>query len=376
MASLATRSRWLLSIVLLAGIAFAWWTQRRKPPAYPFAYVGDRTATLWSTTAQVRQTVATLRYGDRVAVIRRTGDQAQVRTGSGAQGWVDAKLLMSPDLWTRAAELLARAKQMPVQATGRTRTFSNIRVEPGRDAPRIFQFARNVPVVVLERKTAVVPAPSESSSHENTAAPGDAKAAADRTVAAEEPKKEDWLLVLRTAPNDAATAVQSSNAQVNSLAGPSAVSPNSSTTDSDAGTPIAGWVLNRFIELEPPPPIPDYSNAAGMHVVAWAALNTVPDASGDKPQYVVAGTRGGEGHPCDFTLLRVYTWGSKQQRYETAYVEGNLCGRMPLRVRSTPAGPEFRFPEADKPAGERVYVMRETVVRRVNEGAASTRRRR
>ncbi len=375
MASLATRSRWILAMVLLAGIAFAWWAQHRKPPIYSTAYVGDRTATLWSTTAQVRQTVATLHYGDRVAVMRRNGDQAQVRTDAGVQGWIDAKLLMSPDLWRRAGELVTQAKQMPVQATGHTRTFSNIRVEPGRDAPRIFQFARNVPVAVLERRTAAAPTVPEPTVRPNTAVPDDPKAADAETAGPEEPKKEDWLLVLRKTP-DHVTGTQSSTAQASSDPVASGSSTASTSADTDASTAIAGWVLSRFIELEPPAPIPDYSNAAGMHVVAWAVLNTVADASGSKPQYVVAGTRGGEGQPCDFTLLRVYTWGSARQRYETAYVEGNLCGRMPLRVRSTPAGPEFRFAEAGKTGSERAYIMRETVVRRVNEGTPATRKRR
>ncbi len=46
---------------------------------------------------------------------------------------------------------------MPVQARGHTRTISNVRLTAGRDGPRIFQFGRNEPVVVLERGTSPVP---------------------------------------------------------------------------------------------------------------------------------------------------------------------------------------------------------------------------
>ena len=53
------RSRWILAAVLLAGIATVWWI-RRRPPEYPVAYVAGRAVTLYSTTAQVRQAVATL----------------------------------------------------------------------------------------------------------------------------------------------------------------------------------------------------------------------------------------------------------------------------------------------------------------------------
>ena len=91
------------------------------------------------------------------------------------------------------------------------------------------------------------------------------------------------------------------------------------------------------------------------------APNTVPDPGGDKPQYLAAGARAGKGQLCDFTLPRAYTWGVVRQRYETAFVEDNLCGRLPIRVRATPAGTEFNFAEADQPAVERIYRMRQTM---------------
>jgi hypothetical protein len=148
---------------------------------------------------------------------------------------------------------------------------------------------------------------------------------------------------------------------------------SSQTSSTAPGVPIAGWVLARFIELEPPPPIPDYFNAAGIRVTAWVVLNTALDPSGPQPQYLVAGARGGEGQPCDFTLLRVYTWGASGQRYETAYVENNVCGRMPIRVSQSPAGVEFRFADPSQDGAERVYRMRQTTVRRVREAAAQPR---
>lgn len=393
--SLPARSRWILAVILLAGIVVAWSLLRKKPPDYPVAYVGDRMAVVWSTTAQVRQTIATLHYGDRVSVMRRTGDQAQVRLDGGTQGWVEARALMQPELWQRGVALLALARSMPPQAVGRTRTFSNLRIEPGREAPRIFQFARNVPVVVLDRKTAPAPQVPETANEnagtpETTEAAGAAGAAREeaKPQATPEAKREDWLLVMRLPPDTTPSARSataepsapdnSAGTSASSLAlgeGPApgafsgtnsnAASPGS-PQDSLTSVPAAGWVLARFIELQPPAPIPDYSGSAGMHVVAWAMLNTITDAGGNKPQYLVAGSRGPEGQPCDFTLLRVYTWDVRRQRYETAYVEGDLCGRLPLTVQNTPAGPNFTFADAGQPGNERLYTMRQTVVRRVN----------
>jgi hypothetical protein len=97
--------------------------------------------------------------------------------------------------------------------------------------------------------------------------------------------------------------------------------------------------------------------------VAWAQLDTVPDPTGEKPQYVVAATKGGEGQPCDFTSVRVYTWGARRKQYETSFVGNNLCGRLPVRVSQTPAGPEFRF--YDEENAEHAYRLMQTVVRRI-----------
>ena len=329
------RSRWILAGVLLLCIAVAWWIRRRPQQQYPVAYVADRAATLWSSTAQVRQSVATLGYGERVTVLQKTADEAEVRADDGSHGWVDAHMLMDSAMWKQVADLLARARAMPGQAAGHTRSVSNVHLEAGRETPRIFQFGRDVSVVVLERKVLPAPQTPADTSEESDNADG------------EKPKQEDWLLVLR-APQAGAQE-------------------NPQTGSSGADTPIAGWVLGRFIALDPPQPIPDYASSAGMRLVAWTVLNTVPADGGLKPQYLVAGTRGGEGQPCDFTLLRVYTWSAARQRYETAYVESNLCGSLPIILRQTADGPEFRFAETDEGGAQRVYRMKQTSVRRIKQ---------
>jgi hypothetical protein len=350
-----TLRRWIPVLFLLVVIvALFWWAQSRRQPAeYPMAYVATPSSILWNANAQVRQPVATLHYGDRVTILQRSGERAEVRSDAGVRGWVEELTLMDADLWQQAAALLARAKAMPVQALGHTRTISNVRLTAGRDGPRIFQFGRNEPVGVLERGRGPVPVEGPAP----TAAP------AGQNL----PKLEDWLLVLRTppAPGAAAPAGASRAASVASPGPAGARAP---------AVPIAGWVLARFIELDPPTPIPDYFSAAGIRVVAWAVLNRVPDESGPRPQYLVAGARGGEGQPCDFTLLRVYTWGATRRRYETAYIENDLCGRLPIRVTSSTAGEEFRFADPMQDGADRVYRMRQTTVRRVTGSAAAPQR--
>ena len=88
--------------------------------------------------------------------------------------------------------------------------------------------------------------------------------------------------------------------------------------------------------MDLPDPLPDYTSSAGMRVTGWMELNRVAGAAGQThPQYLVFGTHGPEGDACDFSTLRVFTWGAKRQRYETADVNSNFCGQMPVKM--TPA---------------------------------------
>jgi hypothetical protein len=65
-------------------------------------------------------------------------------------------------------------------------------------------------------------------------------------------------------------------------------------------------------------------------------------------------------------MLRVYTWSTARKRYETAYIESDLCGHLPIEVSQSPSGPEFHFANAGNTPAERMYVMRQTVVHRVS----------
>ncbi len=134
--------------------------------------------------------------------------------------------------------------------------------------------------------------------------------------------------------------------------------------------------MARFIELDLPDPVREGASSSNLRPVAWFELNRVPDPSGGKPQYLLAATRGPEGQACDFTALRVYTWYAKKSRYETAFIENNLCGQLPIGVGKGPKDePEFRFRFLNADKEERVYRLIETVVRRVREPGESSGKR-
>ncbi len=366
------RGRGFIPIVLILAALLYWKVHPGSPKVISVGYVGDQVAILWDTLAQVREPVGEVHYGDRLEVIRVEGPAMQVRTPSGTIGWMqDSRQIMDTDLWGKSASLLERARTLPVQARGRTKTLSNVRVEPGRDGKRIFQFGRGTRVLILKRAVADVPQGPEGNSQEEKT-----------TASAEEgkSKQEDWLLVLRAVnpttngygvPSSVNGLAEAKPATSDSVSGGPVLTQSGSAAVSGPAGPVAGWVLARFIELDLPDPVKDYASSADLHVVAWFELNRVPDGSGgETPQYLVAGSHGGEGGPCDFTMLRVYTWGMSRKRYETAFVESNLCGKLPIQISSGAKGPEFQFPDVDEGGADRKYVMSQTSVRRVKEATS------
>lgn len=257
--------RALLIVVLIAvvvAVAFLW-HPRRPAPVYESAYAADGHISVFNSTAEVRASVATLNFGERVDILQREKDFVQVRTPGGAIGWVEPRQLISQEIWQRAADLTRKAGDMPVQAFGHTRVPSNLHLGPGREAPRLMELGRDVPVQMLERHAVELPAPA-------TPAPASKPAS---------PQTEEWWMIR--------------------------------TSVKDIG-PVAGWTLARFIALDAPAPLPDYSTAAAMRLISWFTLNRVSDGNGgEKPQYLTAGLKSSTDPACDFNMLRVYTWGEK-----------------------------------------------------------------
>lgn len=320
-----------LLVAVLAVVAFLRFY--RAKPSLTKVYAGNRQVTLWNTTAQVRAPVAVINYGDPLEVLEQFGDQVEVRTGSGAVGWASQDDLLSEELWQKARTLDQTTATLPIQAKGHTRSLSNLHLDPGRTAARVRQLSINIPTDLFARRVVPVQATSSPANDSDQTTPG---------------KEEEWWLV-RAHLQD--------------------------------GSTVSGWMLGRFLALDVPAPLPDYASSAGMRTVAWFELNRVADPSGLKSQYLVVGTKGGgESQPCDFTTMRAYTWAKKRKRYETAFIESDLCGKLPVTLtRSDRGGGEVTFAfqnSAGIVATQRTYRMIDTRVREVRASGPKTAGRR
>lgn len=313
----------LLGLLVVSVIGTAVYLRRRKKQPVEVVYSASRSVTLWNTVAAIQEPVATLDYGTRLEVLQHFEDQAKVRTPGGAVGWTSESNLLTSEFWDQTKKLDQQTAGLAVEARGETAVLTNLHIAPGRDTGRIRQLGKQVPVELFERRPVDMPQVVAEAVAQN--AP-DAKPT--------QPRKEDWWLVRAELP-DHSTA--------------------------------SGWVLGRFIQIALPEALYDYASSADMRAVAWFELDRVSDGQGStKPQYLLLGTHGPEGQPCDFTMLRVYTWSKKHQQYETAFVDSDVCGSLPVQIKPLTANKvNFSFSDLNTgTATQAVYHLDDTIVRR------------
>lgn len=314
-------------VTLIVGFILAFaareYRSHRKRPLEK-AYVGGHGATLWDSTAQIRSPITNLVYGQPVEVYQRDAENVLVSTPAGVRGWVSSTALIDSDRWQRVTLLAEMTKPMPVQALGHMRARANLHVRPGRQSPVILEAPGDSPLVVLQHASA-------------------ANLQSDDNLSTPDGNPQDWWLVR-------------SNIK-------------------DIGD-ISGWVLGRLVSLNLPEPLSGYESSEGFSIVAWFEINRTADPSSNsfRQEYLVAGAHHPQG-VCDFTLARVYTWSAKRRRYETAFIESDLCGKLPIMVTPAPTPGDdayFRFRDLSEHGFEnREYVMKLTTVRRIDVGSAA-----
>jgi hypothetical protein len=255
------------------------------------------------TPAEIRLAVASVKAGDQVQVLLRARNWAKVELADGRTGWVECKDLVDSQTYEASEKLMRDLESLPVQAEGHAPQSINLRFEPSRDSASLAQLLNNQKLEVFGRK--IVERPSQL---DQPSSP---------------PVKEAWYLV-----------------RVDKR---------------------AGWVLGRFVSLDIPEPLDAY--AQGYNMVAWLVLNRVTDGDRQVPQYLAADRTGTQ--EVDFTHIRVFTWGVKNHRYATAYVESGLQGYFPIRVVQAGDIPCFRLNLVDKEGNriQKVYGLFGTITR-------------
>jgi hypothetical protein len=89
-------------------------------------------------------------------------------------------------------------------------------------------------------------------------------------------------------------------------------------------------VLTRRLFMSIPDEVAQY--AEGHRITSYFSLGEVEDGDQKKHNWLWTTTAGGlESY--DFDSFRVFVWSLRRHRYETAYIERNLRGYLPVEVR-------------------------------------------
>jgi hypothetical protein len=295
-----------LFVVIVAGGGAYYhyiYAPKKRQASAEVAYVPPDSLPVVNSTAVIRQVLVTYRSGQPVRVLARMGEWAELLLPGGETGWVKQKDLIDRATYEKGQGLIKNLETSPVQAQGHTSAPVNLRLGPGRASLKLGEFAAGQPVEVYGRRV-VLRSPE-------TGAPASSS------------PKDVWYLV--------------------------------------SGGDRAGWVLGRFVDLDIPPGLGNYTQ--GINMVAWITLDTVDDGGRPVPQYLAADRIGDEN--LDFNHIRVFTWWIKRHKYVTAYVESGLDGYFPMRVTRIGGVPYFRLRLVDSQGHQiqKVYGLYDTIVR-------------
>jgi Bacterial SH3 domain len=255
------------------------------------------------------RTLKVLEPGDHVEILEQQGRWYRVRLGGDIEGWMEASTLLPNTIRNRMQESIESARKQIPQNTGVLSEDGNLRIEPGRTTAVLRRLPAHTAVEVLERQTL----PRED-------LPG---------------RVDAWLKV-RTSPTE------------------------------------IGWLLASFVDFDVPEGIAPYTEEYVYSVVK--IVNEVADpVAGTIRWYVVGERKPGTNPNLDFEGVRVFTWNSGRQRYETAFRKQGLRGVYPLEVGQDAGKPTFRIHELNadgKTKSSKDFVMNGVIVREAGKLSA------
>src|SRR6516164_6427521 len=102
-----------------------------RAPAIGEAFVAPPTLKVRADFPYNSPTVATLKHGDRVEILRRHRRVfMRVRTASGAEGWVDEKQLLSAADMAKLKDLSQRTEKLQIQGQATADRVLNVYTAP------------------------------------------------------------------------------------------------------------------------------------------------------------------------------------------------------------------------------------------------------
>jgi len=128
-----------ISLACLALLLIGCKSQGGHSPAIGTAYAGPATLSLRQDISPNSARVATVHHGDRLDILQQRRRFVKVRTAAGQEGWIEDRLLLTPDEVARLKRFNQQALTMPSQGLATTYDVLNIHTEPSRYSPSFIQ---------------------------------------------------------------------------------------------------------------------------------------------------------------------------------------------------------------------------------------------
>ena len=285
------------------------------------AYAGPATLVLRQDISPGSPPAVTAHHGDQLEIVQQRRRVIKVRTAKGQEGWIEDRLLLTPDEFARLKRFNQQALAMPSQGVATTYDILNIHTEPSRYSPSFIQVKQGEKFDVIAheaaprkappRKALVVPAPKLVSGKKAAKEP---KIPPPPAPAAPKPP-EDWLALSKTnLPEEAVKQVKEAEPM-----------DDWSLIRTSGGQ--SGWVLTRRVFMAIPDEVAQY--AEGRRITSYFPMGEIRDGDQVKKIWLWT-TIEAAMQPYDYDSYRVFVWSLRHHRYETAYIQRRVRGYFPV----------------------------------------------
>jgi hypothetical protein len=315
-----------------------------RDPSLGEAYIGPASVVIRGDLGLRSAEVATCRHGDKVEILAKRRRMIKIRTKADMEGWIDSRQLLSSEEMDEFQKLNARARDAQSQGKAIADDALNVHTVPNRQSPSVFQLDAKVPVdVVASTRAARTNFESRLKLRSLAPPPAPRKNTAKKSAKVVEPPPPpgpapalvaNWLELsgnpkLRPAPGRESKAASS-------VAAPPAMEDWVLVRDSKGR---AGWVLTRMLFLSVPDEVAQYAERA--RIVAYFPLPHTEVKEG-KPAWLWATVKR-LGEDFQFDSVRLFSYSTRRKRYETAFIERDLRGHLPMRVTETATAARFSY---------------------------------
>lgn len=333
----------LLVFLILTGCT----DQPDRAPVIGEGYVGAYTLHVRDELMARAKTVDTLKHGDRLEIIGRRRRFLKVRTAKGAEGWVDSTQLFSHEDIENLKALSERAKQAPSQGAATVFDPLNVHSAPNRQAPSFFQITpgMNVEVVIHQRAPRISFVPPRLIGQQQSSPPVVKKKKKKEPETPPPPRgpapmvPEAWMEMSgypELAGLEEDEALEKWNAMRAASATPSTPVPMDDWTLVRTRDQRAGWVLTRMLFMAIPDEVAQYAERA--RIVAYFPLGEVTTKDGKNKNEWLWATLSRRSQDVHFDQIRVFTYSVRRDRYETAFIDRNISGWVPIVLNKSSAG--------------------------------------